>query len=324
MASRKAATPKASRSQPQSTAPTEPHPFALLFPLVTGETFDGVVASIKERGFLIAFPIHTYQDKVLDGWTRFRAAKEAGVEPVYVPFDGDDAAALAFVCAANGPRRHLTQEQKREVVGNILKQDPKLADRQIARMVGASPTTVGTVRSELEATDQIGQLKKRVGKDGKERKAKQPRKPKVEPAPQPEPAPQQPEGEPEPFDVEAAAAAADRAFADAVADEPSDDDEPEKPTVPLVLCNHTRSLRACPCCQAREAARKLGRWTRCLAEGPEDWESVLWGFRTHPLFRPTLEEIDQAMEVLRKLKVALKAIPNAPAETDNTEQQTVH
>ena len=36
-------------------------------------------------------------------------------------------------------------------------------------MAKASPTTVGTVRAEMESTVQIGQLRKRVGKDGKSR-----------------------------------------------------------------------------------------------------------------------------------------------------------
>jgi len=156
----------------RAASDTMPHPFALLFPAVTGDALKALVTSIRERGFLPQFPIYTYQGKVLEGWTRHRASKEAGVEPIYKEFDGDDASALAFVCAANVVRRHLTSDQKREVVTGVLKQNPKLSDRQIASMVGVSPTTVGSVR----ATVQIGQSDKRVGKDGKERPAKQPRK----------------------------------------------------------------------------------------------------------------------------------------------------
>src|SRR5262245_48726197 len=128
------------------TTPTEPHPYASLFPAVEGEQFKSLVASIKDRGFLPQFPIHLYQAKVLDGWTRHRAAKEAKAEPIYTEFQGDDAAALAFVCAANSVRRHLTNEQKRAVVAAILKQNAKLSDRHVAGMVGVSHPTVAAVR----------------------------------------------------------------------------------------------------------------------------------------------------------------------------------
>src|SRR5262245_3008568 len=130
--------------------PTESDPFALLFPAVEGEQFKGLVASFQAHGFLRQFPIHTSQGTVRDDRTRQRAEEDAGVEPVYHEFDGDDAAALAFVCAANAVRRHLTNEQKREVIAGVVKQNPELSDRQVARMVGVTPTTVGAVRATVQ------------------------------------------------------------------------------------------------------------------------------------------------------------------------------
>jgi hypothetical protein len=85
-------------------------------------------------------------------------------------YEGDDP--LAYVVSANLHRRHLTAEKKREVIEQLLKGNPEKSNRQIAQTVKASPTTVGAVRSELEATVQIGQLMKTVGKDGKERPTK--------------------------------------------------------------------------------------------------------------------------------------------------------
>jgi hypothetical protein len=76
-----------------------------------------------------------------------------------------------YVLSANIHRRHLTAEQKREIIAGLLKADPTKSDRQIAETVKASPSTVGTVRHEMESTVQPGQLPpKRVGKDGKSRK----------------------------------------------------------------------------------------------------------------------------------------------------------
>jgi hypothetical protein len=86
----------------------------------------------------------------------------------------------AYVISANIHRRHLTAEQKRELIAKLIKATPQKSDRQIAETVKASPTTVGTLRRELQSsTVQSGQLPtKRVGKDGKSRKqpASTPRK----------------------------------------------------------------------------------------------------------------------------------------------------
>ena len=76
----------------------------------------------------------------------------------------------AYVISANVHRRHLTAEQKREVIAALLKAQPKKSDRQIAETAKVSPTTVGTVRAALGSTVQVGQLPKRIGKDGKARK----------------------------------------------------------------------------------------------------------------------------------------------------------
>ena len=54
-----------------------------------------------------------------------------------------------YVISANIHRRHLTAEQKRELIAKLLKATPEKSDRQIAETVKASPTTVGTVRAEM-------------------------------------------------------------------------------------------------------------------------------------------------------------------------------
>jgi FtsZ-binding cell division protein ZapB len=87
-----------------------------------------------------------------------------------------------YVISTNIRRRHLTDEQKRTVIAQLLKATPEKSDRQIAEMVKASPTTVGKVRTEGQLSSH-GQLK-RVGKDGKARKqpTKKAERPKAQPA----------------------------------------------------------------------------------------------------------------------------------------------
>jgi ParB-like nuclease domain len=145
------------------------HPIANLFPLMEGEEFDALVADIEKNGQ--REPIVLYQGKILDGRNRYRACLAAGIGlklPKHEdnsPYIGDP---VAYVISKNVHRRHLTAEQKRDLIARLLKADPSKSDRQIAETVKASPTTVGTVRREVEPTVQSGQL--RVGKDGKARK----------------------------------------------------------------------------------------------------------------------------------------------------------
>jgi hypothetical protein len=70
----------------------------------------------------------------------------------------------------NLARRHLSQEQKRGLIADELRADPERSNRQVAEGLGVSHVTVGGVRGDLETTEQIDQLDKTVGKDGKKRR----------------------------------------------------------------------------------------------------------------------------------------------------------
>ena len=53
----------------------------------------------------------------------------------------------------------LTQADKGRLIADRLRVAPELSDRTIARMLGVSPTTVGSVRRELaDKTVQNGQV----------------------------------------------------------------------------------------------------------------------------------------------------------------------
>lgn len=80
----------------------------------------------------------------------------------------------------NVHRRHLSADDKRDLIAKVLKAAPEKSNRAIAKQVKADDKTVGTVRRELEATAEIPQLEKTIGADGKARK--QPSK-KSEPLP---------------------------------------------------------------------------------------------------------------------------------------------
>src|SRR5262249_24301540 len=69
------------------------------------------------------------------------------------------------------PRRHLTAEQKRELIAKLIKATPEKSDRQIAETVKASPTTVGTVRAEMEAKGDLSKLDTRRDSKGRKQPA---------------------------------------------------------------------------------------------------------------------------------------------------------
>src|SRR5262249_11620176 len=185
------------------------HPAADLFPRVNPDELRALADDIKVHGvrtppvlyFAGVFgcdPITEGSLSLLDGITRFNALELNGHHPSLGRLPdtrshnytidirdvethdvlienakvGDSTTdPPEYVTSANIHRRHLTAEQKRELIGELLKAMPEKSDRVIAGMIKASPTTVGTVRTEMKATVQSGQLpEKRIGKDGKTRK----------------------------------------------------------------------------------------------------------------------------------------------------------
>lgn len=77
-----------------------------------------------------------------------------------------------YVLAANVHRRHLTTEQKRELIAKVLKAKPGESNRKIAKQTKADHKTVAAVRGDLESTGEIPQLEKTTGADGKQRKSR--------------------------------------------------------------------------------------------------------------------------------------------------------
>jgi ParB-like chromosome segregation protein Spo0J len=86
----------------------EPHPLSLLFPPMSDAAFEDFVADIKANG--LTSPIVVFEDKVLEGVHRQKACLQAGVEPRYTPYQGNNP--LGFVLSANLHRRHLDASQR--------------------------------------------------------------------------------------------------------------------------------------------------------------------------------------------------------------------
>lgn len=88
-------------------------PFSDLFPIDSG-VLDRITQSMREEGFHESKPIEVWgpEGVVVDGHTRLRAAKAAGLHRVpiaYLSFDGE-AKALEWAMANQRDRRNLTNE----------------------------------------------------------------------------------------------------------------------------------------------------------------------------------------------------------------------
>lgn len=98
------------------------HPAAEVYPLIHGDEFDALVASIAERGLLVPVTLDPSGEFVVDGRNRLRACFEANVDPRFerLPFHYDDVAIIDFVRDANEHRRHLNSQQRAVVAVQFL------------------------------------------------------------------------------------------------------------------------------------------------------------------------------------------------------------
>src|SRR5262249_16985222 len=142
------------------------HPLADIFPLMEGEAFDALVADIKANG--LVEPIVILDDMILDGRNRYRACLAAGVEPRTVNGDGwiDDPA--AYVITANIHRRHLTADQKRDLIAKLIKAQPKKSNNAISKQAKVDDKTVAKVRREMEGRSEIPNVAVRTDTRGRQ------------------------------------------------------------------------------------------------------------------------------------------------------------
>ena len=168
------------------------HPAAELFPRMSPDELRALGEDIIKNG--LTSPIVLWQPdskspaRLLDGISRLDAIEIATGSPVIVGAPSimsgqhflacDKVIVLdksvdpyAYVISANIRRRHLTVEQKRELIAKLIKATPEKSDRQIAETVKASPTTVGTVRAEMEAKGDVSKLDTRRDSKGREQPA---------------------------------------------------------------------------------------------------------------------------------------------------------
>jgi len=134
------------------------HPAADLFPVMSEMELRELGEDIKTNG--LVSPLTLYGDKLLDGRNRLDAMELVGITLDWGA--GDDYTATLqgmvyslpdrlinpydYVVSTNLHRRHLTGEQKRELIAKILKAKPEASNRKIAKQTKTDHKTVAAVR----------------------------------------------------------------------------------------------------------------------------------------------------------------------------------
>jgi hypothetical protein len=177
------------------------HPAADLFLLMSEVELIELGEDIKKNGLRVK-PL-AWQDPqgkvwLVDGRSRLAALEAVGLHPSIVneplcpgsiinvwrirepainldvifhvekPEDKDP---CELALSLNLHRRHLTVEQRRELIAKVLRATPDKSNRQIAEAVKASHVTVGAVRTELEGRGQIDHVEAHTDTKGRKQRA---------------------------------------------------------------------------------------------------------------------------------------------------------
>ena len=151
-------------------------PFSVFFP-INDDTLNAIRIDMKTNGFDAGFPLIVWKETniLVDGHTRFIAAKEMGVERLPVLFrefeSEDDAVLYAFHIQRN--RRNLTDDHiirclevldkigsKKTADDGKPKAEKKEPAEKIAKELGTSKSKVEKARKIIEAGD--GEIRERV------------------------------------------------------------------------------------------------------------------------------------------------------------------
>jgi hypothetical protein len=142
----------------------------LKLPALPYDQFMALRDNIAVNGVLV--PILVDNDgprrKVIDGNYRRAIADELAYECPEIIKEGlADDEMRTMARALNLARRQLSQEQKRQLVADQLRETPNRSNRLIGKQLGVHHATVASVRAEMENTGQIIQCAKRLGEDGR-------------------------------------------------------------------------------------------------------------------------------------------------------------
>ena len=121
------------------------HYLANIFPMLAGDEAKALADDISEHG--LREPITLLEGKILDGRNRYIACLDAGIEPRFTHYRGDDPA--AYVVSLNLKRRHLDESQRAMVAKKLASLER--GQRQTGKFAGV--TTQAEAASMLNVSE---------------------------------------------------------------------------------------------------------------------------------------------------------------------------
>jgi hypothetical protein len=146
----------------------------LKLPALPYDQFLALRDNIAVHGVLVPILVNE-QKRIIDGNYRKAITDELGYdcpEIVQAGMNEDDKRTLAR--ALNLARRQLTQDQKRQLVADQLRETPDRSNRWVGKQLGVHHATVAGVRGEMESSGQIIECRERLGADGRVQPAQKP------------------------------------------------------------------------------------------------------------------------------------------------------
>lgn len=138
-----------------------------VMPNLTGEEYAELKEDIRQRGVMVPVEFDE-QGNVLDGHHRLKVCEELGIKeyPRVIRAGLTEEEKRLHARKLNMARRHLTQEQKRGLIREQLKETPEKSDRQISAGLGVDHKTVSAQRKSLETIGEIPQCSRETA-DGR-------------------------------------------------------------------------------------------------------------------------------------------------------------
>lgn len=145
-------------------------------------------ASIRRFGVIVPV-VRDQHGRTVDGHHRSRIADEEGVEyRVQNVTVASEEEAREMARTLNSDRRHLTEEQRREVVSLLAGETVAVGRDEVARhsppaIAAALGVSLDTVQRDMEQLTDVGKLTrpaKTLGQDGKVRPTRRPTEPKTD------------------------------------------------------------------------------------------------------------------------------------------------
>ncbi len=122
----------------------------------TAEEYESLRDNIAQNGVLVPIIVDE-SGSIIDGHHRHKICEELGItdypRTILAGLNENEKRKVAL--ELNLHRRHLTTEQKRDLIKQYLVETPDKSDRQIAANLGIDHKTVGAQRKILEATGEI-------------------------------------------------------------------------------------------------------------------------------------------------------------------------